>query len=134
MFAILIVEDNRTFRQSLKDILTARYPFMNIQEASNGLEALQIVKMATPDLIFMNIRLPGENGLQITKRLKRDHPQVPVAILTDYDLAEYRDAAHRYGANFFITKGSSTWEDITSLVESVMSASRLCNPDFGTED
>ena len=63
MFTALIVEDNLTFRHSLRDVLRERYPLMKFREASDGDEALQMIKDAPPDLIFMDIRLPGESGL-----------------------------------------------------------------------
>jgi DNA-binding NarL/FixJ family response regulator len=49
----------------------------------------------------MDIRLPGANGLQLTQKIKRDLPSIHIAILTDYDLPEYRQAAIEYGANRF---------------------------------
>jgi len=121
MFTALIVEDNRTFRHFLRDTLHERYPRIKIQEASDGESALEMVKKRLPDLIFMDIRLPGESGLEITKQIKRDYPEVPVIIITNHDLAEYREAAFRYGADFFVAKGSSTWEEITGFVESILS-------------
>jgi DNA-binding NarL/FixJ family response regulator len=134
MFTALIVEDNLTFRHSLRDVLRERYPLMKFREASDGDEALQMIKDAPPDLIFMDIRLPGESGLEITRRIKQDHPQVPVIILTNHDLAEYREAAFRYGADFFVAKGSSTWEEITGFVESVLSKRGLSSPSTGCSD
>jgi len=121
MFTALIVEDNRTFRHFLRDMLHERFPRMRLQEASDGESALKMVKKGLPDLIFMDIRLPGESGLEITRQIKRDYPGVPVIIITNHDLAEYREAAFRYGADFFIAKGSSSWEEITGFVESILS-------------
>jgi len=134
MFTTLIVEDNSTFRQSLKDMLLERYPIMKFGEASDGAEALEIIKTLLPDLIFMDIRLPGENGLEITRKIKRDYRQARVIILTNYDLAEYRDAAYRYGADFFLPKNSSTLEEITALVESIFSETGASAPGVGAED
>ena len=134
MFTTLIVEHNSTFRQSLKDMLSERYPIMKFGEASDGAEALQIIKTHLPDLIFMDIRLPGENGLEITRKIKRDYPQGRVIILTNYDLAEYRDTAYRYGADFFVPKNSSTWEEITALVQSIFSETCTSTPGVGTKD
>ena len=125
MFKILIVEDNASFRQSLKEILSTRFPFMVVWEAVDGKEALQKVDAFSPDLIFMDIRLPWENGLKITKKIKSYYPKTIIIILTSYDLPEYREAAHQYGANYFLSKGSSTREDILALVESILSDLRL---------
>ena len=74
MCLILLVEDNATFRKSLKEMLSLRFPAISIDEASDGEEALLKLSETTPDLIFMDIRLPGKNGLEITKIIKKDRP------------------------------------------------------------
>jgi DNA-binding NarL/FixJ family response regulator len=119
-FKTLIVEDNVSFRQALLEILAKRFPLMSIEEAGNGEEAFQNIGLQVPDLIFMDIKLPGENGLQLTQKIKTKYPKVVVTILTSYDFPEYREAGYRYGANHFIVKGSSTNEEILSLVESIV--------------
>ncbi|MBI4596565.1 MAG: response regulator transcription factor [Candidatus Tectomicrobia bacterium] len=116
MFKTLIVEDNDYFRQSLKDILTERFPSMIIEEASNGEEALQKVKTLLPHLIFMDIKLPGENGLELTKKIKAAYDYIMILIITNYDLPEYREAAFKHGANYFLPKGSLNEEGILRLV------------------
>jgi DNA-binding NarL/FixJ family response regulator len=118
-FITLLVEDNISFRQTLFDILSAQFPSMVIQEAGNGKEAFQKIESVVPNLIFMDIKLPGENGLELTKKIKAAHPGVIIIVLTSYDLPEYREAAYQYGANYFIIKGSSTNEEILALVGSI---------------
>src|SRR4030042_4122713 len=114
-FKILIVEDNASFRQSLKDILQLQFPSMAIEEAGDGIEALRKIKDVLPDLVFMDIGLPGESGLEVTKRIKKDFPGITVIILTSYALPEYRDAAFQCGAACIITKDSLIWEEIEAL-------------------
>jgi YesN/AraC family two-component response regulator len=119
IFKTLIVEDNASFRNTLIDILSAQFPSIAIEEAGDGKEALQKVDSFQPHLIFMDIKLPGENGLHVTQKIKTKDPEIVVIILTSYDLPEYREAAFRYGANHFIVKGSSTNREILALVESI---------------
>jgi DNA-binding NarL/FixJ family response regulator len=119
-FNTLLVEDNAPFRQTLFDILSSQFPSMVIEEAADGEEAFQKIESVLPNLIFMDIKLPGENGLQLTQRIKAKHPGVIIIILTSYDLPEYREAAYQYGANYFIVKGSSTNEEILALVRSIL--------------
>jgi DNA-binding NarL/FixJ family response regulator len=121
MFRTLIVEDSTFFRQLLKETLLSRFPKMDIFEAGNGEEALQKIKTKPPDLIFMDIKLPGESGLEITKKIKADYPNITIIILTSYDLPEYREAAQQYQANHFLSKGTTTKENILALVKSVLS-------------
>jgi DNA-binding NarL/FixJ family response regulator len=119
-FKTLVVEDSLAFRQTLVDILTTKFPGMILEEACDGKEALQKVADLLPDLIFMDIKLPGENGLQLTQRIKQKYPQIKIIILTSYDLPEYRNASSQYGADHFIVKGSTTYGDILFLVESIL--------------
>lgn len=102
----LIVEDNNLFRQTLKEGLQAAFPEILIDEATNGTEALQKVNAFLPDLILMDIRLPGESGLGLTKKIKAIYPDVTIFMLTNYDTLECRRAASRYGADRFIAKDS----------------------------
>lgn len=120
MFKILTVEDNDTFRKSLKEILLAKFPSLDIFEAGNGKEALEKVETLCPDIIFMDIKLPDENGLELTKKIKAHYPNIIIIILTIYDLPEYRETAYRYGANHFLSKTSPT-KEILSLLESILS-------------
>ena len=122
MFKTLIVEDNTAFRQSLKATLGSEFALMVIEEAVDGKEAMEKVATFRPDLIFMDIKLPGETGLDLTKKIKKDHNHIVIIILTSYDLPEYREAGRRYGADHFISKGSSTREEILELVRSISSS------------
>jgi DNA-binding NarL/FixJ family response regulator len=120
VFRTLIVEDNPLFRQTILDILSAQFPSMVLEEAADGKTALERIDDALPDLIFMDIKMPGENGLHLTEHIKRKHPEVVVVILTSYDWPEYREAAYKFGANYFIMKGSSSNKEIVELIESIL--------------
>jgi CheY-like chemotaxis protein len=85
MFRTMLVEDNPSFRQILKDNLQDLFPSMGIVEAGDGVEAFQKIDFDPPDLIFMDVRLPGENGLELTRKIKADHPGIIVIILTSYE-------------------------------------------------
>jgi DNA-binding NarL/FixJ family response regulator len=117
---VLIVEDSAIFRQLLKDTLRSRFPSMEIFEAEDGEEAMQRILSNPPDLIFMDIKLPGEGGLELTAKIKTKYPHMIVIILTSYDSPEYRHAADQVKANYFLSKGSSSKESILTLVESAL--------------
>lgn len=125
MFKTLIVEDSAIYRQLLKEALYSRFPSMDISEAMDGEEALQKVKTLLPDLVFMDIKLPGESGLELTRKIKAQYPNIFIIILTTYDLPEYREAAYQYNANYFLSKGSTSKEDILTLVDSILSDRRI---------
>ena len=120
-FKLLIVEDNTLFRQVFKKTLHDRFPSITIREARDGEEALREADNFLPDLIFMDIRLPDENGLELTKKIKALHPETIIVILTAYDLPEYREASKQH-ADYFFSKGSATTENIFALVQSVLTA------------
>jgi DNA-binding NarL/FixJ family response regulator len=119
-FKTLLVEDNASFRHTLFDILSTQFPSIAIEEAADGKEALQKIESTLPNLVFMDIKLPGENGLQLTQKIKAKYPELIIIVLTSYDLPEYREAAYQYGANYFIVKGLSTNEEILALVRSIL--------------
>ena len=114
----LIVEDNVVFRQAFKETLQNQFPSVVVEEASEGNEALQKVDTFHPDLILMDIRLPGESGLEVTKKIMASHPETVVILLTDYDIPEYRNAAFQCGAKHFFAKGSLDWGELETAIRS----------------
>ena len=121
MLNTLIVDDSTTFRETFKEALCRQFPSMLVREVVDGIEALKNIEMQSPDLIFMDIRLPDGNGLELTAKIKARHPEIAVVVLTAYDLPEYREAAYRGGADGFIPKSSLNMVDIAALIESIFS-------------
>ncbi len=117
-FRVLIVDNDDPFRQIFGTTLRVSLPTIAIDEAAGGIEALQKVDTFLPDLIFMDIRLPGESGLKLTKKIKATHPNIAVFILSSYDKPEYREAASRFGADRYLVKTSLNSMDLEALVRS----------------
>ncbi|MCF8127349.1 MAG: response regulator transcription factor [Deltaproteobacteria bacterium] len=115
----LIVEDNASFREILKNILISSFPFMTIREAADALEALVEIEAQTPELIFMDIRLPGENGIQLTRKIQSSHPATIIVVISNCDTIEYQKAALEAGAKAFVSKTSSTPTDIIETVSRI---------------
>jgi DNA-binding NarL/FixJ family response regulator len=120
MFRTMLVEDNVIFRESLRDSLQLEFPSMEIAEAGSGVEALKEIDSSSPNLIFMDIRLPGRNGLELTEKIKKLHPDIIIIILTDYDIPEYREAAARFKADYFFSKDSMTIKEVITLVKPML--------------
>jgi len=116
---VLIVEDSRLFRHIFKQMLHTRFPALEIREAIDGEEALRMIQGVLPDLVFMDIRLPGVNGLEVMRKIKAQHPQITGVIFTGYD-SEYRDAASK-DADYFLSK-RSTSEEVFSVIENILNA------------
>ena len=121
MFKILIVDPNNPFRQSLKEILMNRFPFLDIQEASDGTEGMDKVNKFDPNVIFLEIHLPAQSGLDLARRIKFDHPDIIIVILTSYDLPEYQAAAEESGVEHLIPKDEWTGMDMIDLVQLILS-------------
>lgn len=124
MREILIVEDNAEFRTAFADTLKSRFPRVLVSQAGDGAEALQKIGRKPPDLIFMDLRLPGPSGLELTKVVKERDASVVVAVLTHMDSQEYREAAIRSGADFFLSKETTPAEAILILVGQVLAEGR----------
>jgi len=120
MLSTLIVEDNAAYRQSLNQLLAGRFPSMQIAEAADGEEALRHAISQRFDLIFMDIRLPRGNGLDLTKIIKTVFTDSVICVITSHDILEYREAAFRNGADHFMVKGESTDAEIVGLIKSLL--------------
>lgn len=116
----LIIEDNASFHSMIRAMFASRFPSMRIEGARDGQEALQKLKGYEPDLVISDIRLPGESGLVLTKKIRNLYPRVVIVILTNYDLPEYREAAFQNGAQYFFSKESTKANEILDLTESII--------------
>jgi DNA-binding NarL/FixJ family response regulator len=117
MLRTMTVEDNTAYRELFKGHLLSEFPSIEVIEAANGEEAFKALASYPIDLIFMDIRLPGENGLELTKRIETEYKEVTIAMLTNYDMAEYQEAAARCGVGCFIAKDSMKWEQISAMIK-----------------
>ncbi len=120
MCKTLVVEDHVGFRESLAGLLGECFSTMIIEKAASGEEALIKSNRFSPNLIFLDIHLPGLNGLQVSKTLRSRDENAVIVILTNHNSREYRQAAYQSGANFFISKGESAVDEILSVAETVV--------------
>ena len=121
MSKTLIVDDNRLIRETLKGLFTRYFSSMIVEEASDGKEAMEKVGSFQPDLIIMDVRLPDESGLELTKKIKITNSNISVFILTGHHYPEYKEMAARYGADGFLVKGEAN-QEILEAVESLFSS------------
>lgn len=113
---ILVVDDSRDYAMSLNSAL-ARYATVQVVGwAADGADAIRQAASARPDLILMDIAMPGMNGLEATRRIKQGDGAPAVVMLTMYDLEEYRRAAREAGADGFIVK-SELGADLLATIE-----------------
>ena len=98
---ILICDDEEGIRESFKLILDEQY---HLKFATNGMEALEILKKTSPDLMMLDIKMPKMHGMEILKQIKKLKPKLPVIIVTGYQSVEMAQEALRNGAADYIPK------------------------------
>lgn len=101
---VLLVDDDPRFIKRVGQFLAAYTDLAVVGEAGDGQEAVLKAGELKPDLVLMDIRMPGMSGLEVTRHLKAEMPALTVIILTIFDLQEYRDAATASGASAFVSK------------------------------
>lgn len=100
---VLIADDKRPARRGIRALL-ASFPGIEwVGEAVNGREAVSLVAERRPDVVLMDVRMPVVDGIEATRRIKRQRPEVRVIMLTMY--AEYQPEALAAGADVFLVKG-----------------------------
>lgn len=101
---ILIVEDHSAVRRGLRSLLELEFPQIHIVEASSGDEGVMRSILEPPQLVVMDISLPGLNGIEATRQIKCLYPSVPIVIFTVHEDEIYRAEAEAAGANAYISK------------------------------
>ena len=112
---ILVVEDHRSLRLSVVTWLQYRFPGSLVQGVGSGEEALAQARSTSPDVVLMDVNLPGIDGLEATCRVKAQWPKTAVVILTTHDTPRHRLAAAQAGAAGYIAKG-----DMETLLEATV--------------
>lgn len=100
----LVVDDDAGFRQRVKELLASEPDIIIVGEAADGQEAIQKARELRPDLVLMDVRMPGLNGVSATGKLKEEAPEAKVIMLSVFDLPEYREAAMVSGASAYVVK------------------------------
>ena len=105
MIKVLIADDQELIRQSLQIVLNSKQDIEVSDVAANGQEVIQCIRKNKPDIILMDIRMPKMDGVQCTKIIKENYPQIKIIILTTFDDDEYVFNALKYGASGYLLKG-----------------------------
>lgn len=124
---ILVVDDHRLFREGLTALLAAAPDTEVVGEAGSGTEALARMVDLTPHVVLMDIMMPDMNGIEATRRLRADHPDVEVVMLTMLEDDDSLFAAMCAGAHGYILKGADT-ADVLATVRAVADGQALFGP------
>jgi DNA-binding NarL/FixJ family response regulator len=126
---ILVADDQELVRAGLQMVLEAEEDFEIVGEAADGTEAVELARLKKPDVVLMDVRMPGVDGIEATRRLAQSEiaDRVRVLILTTFDLDEYVYAALRAGASGFLLKDAPP-DQLAQAIRIVASGNALLAP------
>jgi DNA-binding NarL/FixJ family response regulator len=107
LIRILVIDDHPIVRQGIRSLLSNYPEFKIVGEADNGAIGVQYVAQTQPDVVLLDIRMPGESGLEILQQIRQEQPQAKVLMLTSFDDQEYVLGALRAGAQGYVLKSVS---------------------------
>jgi DNA-binding NarL/FixJ family response regulator len=113
---ILLVDSDKAFRRMVGKLIRRHHPAASVSEARGREDAMQQIKRHRPGLIVTEIDLRGRRSLDLLKNIQAVHPEGVIAVLTSFDLPEYREAATQSGAQYFISKSAPSGPAILEMV------------------
>jgi len=115
MIKIFIADDHPIYREGLKQFLHKSFDRAIVDEASNGGEAFNKISKSDYDVVLLDIDMPGRNGLEIIKDVKKEKPKLPVLMLSAYPEEQYAIRSFKSGASGYLTKKSVPSELIKAI-------------------
>ncbi len=126
---VLIVDDHPIVRQGVRSVLANHPDIEVVGEADGAASLFANLESLKPHVVLLDVRMPGQNGIEITQRLKREHPEVKVILLSTYDDEEFLFGALRAGAEGYLLKSTSN-EVLASSIRQVGRGERLLSPEL----
>lgn len=126
---ILIVDDHEVVRDGLKNILLSLNNVAIAGEAANGEDSITMYESLKPDLVIMDISMPGMNGIEATRIIKENDPNAKILILTMHDNQEYLNQIIRSGAKGFVLKNTDK-EELLDAVKTVSTGENFFSKDI----
>jgi DNA-binding NarL/FixJ family response regulator len=105
---LLIVDDHARTRKALQDWLQMMFPAVQCFEVGDAEQAIKVCRVMQPDLILMDVRLPGMNGIEATRRIKKDAAKTHVVVITSHEDPAYQKDSLEAGASAFVHKREMT--------------------------
>ena len=124
---VLIVDDHPVVRQGVRSLLLNHPDIQVVGEAESAATLFAVLNGDPPDVILLDVRMPGQNGIEVTQRLKRERGDIKVIILTTYEDDEILFGALRAGADGYLLKSASP-EVLAASIRSVANGERLMSP------
>jgi DNA-binding NarL/FixJ family response regulator len=127
-YRIVIAEDHNLLRQGLRSMVGGLPDFTVVGEAIDGKEAIRQTLALRPDVVLMDLSMPGMNGIEATLHIKQRLPEVRIVALTAYKTDEYVREALRAGADGYVLKDGA-YEELVMALRSVVSGKKFLSPD-----
>jgi DNA-binding NarL/FixJ family response regulator len=125
---ILLVEDHQIVREGIKRILSEENDFELIGSVSDGLEAIEFVAKQQPDIVIADLSMPNISGIELTKKLSENHPQIKVLILSMFTNEDYIFNAIKAGAKGYLPKQDSTTEILVKAIRAIFDGEDYYSP------
>lgn len=132
MIDVMIVDDQQIIREGLKMMLSLSDEINVIGEAENGNELLELLRGKSPDIILMDIRMPGMDGVEATRVVKEKYPNIKVIILTTFNEDRYIFNGLKNGVDGYLLKDAKS-QEIISAVNTVYHGNMLLYPEIATK-
>jgi DNA-binding NarL/FixJ family response regulator len=124
---ILVADDHSVVRQGIRHILEGAEEFTVVAEAEDGNEVAELVAQTQPDVVVLDISMPGQSGIEVTAVLRNRFPECRVLILSMYDNQEYVIEAVRAGAHGYLLKDTAA-DDLPAAIRSIHSGEAFYSP------
>ncbi|MCM3696767.1 response regulator transcription factor [Microbacterium oleivorans] len=124
---VVIVDDQSLIRLGFRMVLDAADDIEVVGEAGDGSAGVEAVAALAPDVVLMDVRMPGVDGIEATRRIRHEHPDTRVLVLTTFDLDEYAFGALRAGAGGFLLKDAGR-EELVAAVRAVAAGEATLAP------
>lgn len=132
MVKVVIADDQELIRESLRIVLGTHEDIYVVATAMDGFEVLKILEREKVDIILMDIRMPGMDGVHCTKIVKEKYPETKIIILTTFDDDDFVFSALKYGASGYLLKGVGM-DELYQAILTVNSGGAMINPDIATK-
>ncbi|MFG2697142.1 response regulator [Kitasatospora sp. NPDC048407] len=124
---VLIADDEALLRMAFTTVLETHSDITPVGEATDGAHAVHLTRRLRPDVVLMDVRMPGTDGIEATRQIVRDHPHTRVLILTTFDLDAYAFAGLRAGASGFLLKNTRP-DDLLTAIRGVAAGDAVLSP------
>lgn len=129
---VLVVDDHAILRDGIRSLLERQQDIVVVGEAGTGAGALELAVTQAPDIVLMDLAMPGMDGLEATRRLRALHPEIKVLILTQHDDREYIAPALQAGAAGYVLKRSGGRE-VLNAIRQVFEQGAFVEPDVAQQ-